>query len=89
MLTFLLWAACQYHTHLEWRPPTSKNVVGYNVYRRLASDKDYQKINPYLVKDTDYNDPLPCFIRANYYVTSVDKKGRESKPSNYFTVAKP
>ena len=57
-------------------------IAGYNVYRKLATEAFYNKINTSIVTDTFYIDIST--VEGNtysYYITGVDSAGIESAPS--------
>jgi hypothetical protein len=67
---------------LAWRPPPA-TVAGYNVYRGVAAKGPFTRL-------TSSPHPLATFTDASvvggatyfYMTTAVNKRGRESKPSN-------
>jgi len=64
-------------------------VAGYNVYRETQSSPPV-KLTAQIVVGTQYTDPTVEAGRIySYYVTSVDSKGLESKPSARITVTVP
>ena len=74
---------------LTWVPSTSP-VVGYNVYRAMSADGPVIRLTPQPVPATQYTD-LNVEAGKNYvyYLTSVDFRGTESKPSNNISVTVP
>lgn len=74
------------HSHsvnLRWRASSSKDVIGYNVYRGSKAAGPYRKINPVLVAATVYTDTSVMNGKAYYYVTTaVDADKEESRDSN-------
>ncbi len=68
---------------LSWASSTSGGVVGYNVYRGIATSGPYTKINPVLNASTSYTDSFVQAGQTYYYMTtSVAGTGKESKYSN-------
>jgi hypothetical protein len=75
---------------LEWRASTSKNVVGYNIYRGVKPGGPYRKINSELDKATCYTDSSVVNGATYYYVsTAVNSHNRESAYSNLAEVKVP
>jgi len=73
---------------LTWNPSTSV-VAGYNVYR-TPEGGSRQKLTDHLVKGTEYVDSNVQPGHAyTYVVTSVDAKGRESRPTDPITAKVP
>ncbi|MGO9084693.1 MAG: choice-of-anchor D domain-containing protein [Candidatus Sulfotelmatobacter sp.] len=63
---------------LTWSPSTSQ-VSGYNVYRRLAGGSTYQKMNSSLDPDTQFTDATVAPGKTYEYVTTaVNSRGEES-----------
>jgi hypothetical protein len=81
------------HSHsvdLKWHASTSKNVIGYNVYRGIKSGGPYRKINPTLDKATAYTDTSVVNGTVYYYVaTAVNSHSRESAYSKLARVKIP
>ena len=76
---------------ITWTASTSK-VFGYNVYRSsgAAKSQKIEKITDGIVFGTQYTDHTAIGGQTyTYYVTAVDFKGLESKPSAKFTVTVP
>jgi fibronectin type 3 domain-containing protein len=73
---------------ISWNPAKS-NIAGYNVYR----DWQYNgatRLNPQIVQGTQFVDNTAIAGHIySYYVTSVDSKGLESKPSEIASVVVP
>jgi fibronectin type 3 domain-containing protein len=64
-------------------------VAGYNVYRESQSGSA-TKLTVRIVEGTQYTDnAVQAGQIYSYYVTSVDFKGQESKPSARITVTVP
>jgi hypothetical protein len=67
---------------LSWNPSTSQ-VVGYNVYRRIASGGAYAKLNPSVDANTNYTDnSVQSGQTYDYVTTAVDSSNVESGYSN-------
>ncbi len=71
---------------LLWEDPISiENIAEYNIYREGSSDGNFEwignnaasEINEFI--DTDSNS---ASLAYRYHITSVDKNGKESEPSN-------
>ena len=74
---------------LSWIPSTTKDVVGYNVYRG-ADGKYWKKINSSLDASTAYTDNAAADSTTYYYATTaVDVYGNESEKSNIVQTAVP
>ena len=79
----------QHSVALSWNPSTSQ-VIGYNVYRRIASVDSYTKLNTSVDATTDYTDTSVQSGQTYYYVTtSVDSSNGESSYSNQATAVIP
>jgi fibronectin type 3 domain-containing protein len=64
--------------NLDWNASTSKDVVGYNVYRS-ADASNWKKINLSLIGPTLYSDSTVSNSSTYYYsATAVDVNGKES-----------
>lgn len=73
---------------ISWVPSKSA-VAGYIVYRISSSGK-IDRLTKALVTDTKYTDAtVEGGQTYSYYVTSVDAKGVESKPSDKITATVP
>ena len=67
---------------LSWNP-SQDQVIGYNLYRSLASGGPYSKINANLIPNTNYTDLSVQHGITYYYVaTAVDPEQQESMYSN-------
>ena len=63
---------------LSWNP-SQDQVIGYNLYRSLASGGPYSKINANLIPTTNYTDLSVQHGITYYYVaTAVDREQQES-----------
>ena len=75
---------------LAWHASTSKNVIGYNIYRGIKPRGPYRKINSGLDKATCYTDSSVVNGTTYYYVsTAVNSHNRESAYSNLAEVKVP
>ena len=64
---------------LSWKASTTKNVVGYNVYR-APDGATWKRINASTVASTLYSDPTVANNTTYYYAaTAVDIYGHESR----------
>jgi fibronectin type 3 domain-containing protein len=64
---------------LEWNDNAETDVNGYNVYRSLTSGSGYNKENPQLLSNSNYNDTNVVNGTPYYYVvTAVDDNDHES-----------
>ena len=58
---------------LNWNASISSGVIGYNVYRRIASGGPYSKVNSSVVTVTTYNDNTVQPGQTYFYVvTSIN-----------------
>jgi fibronectin type 3 domain-containing protein len=58
---------------LNWNASISSGVIGYNVYRRIASGGPYTKVNSSVVTVTTYNDNTVQPGQTYFYVvTSIN-----------------
>jgi hypothetical protein len=74
---------------LTWNPSTSQ-VIGYNVYRRVASGGSYTRVNTSLDANTSYTDSTVLTGQTyDYVTTSVDSSNLESGYSNEATAVIP
>ncbi|MGH7869487.1 MAG: choice-of-anchor D domain-containing protein, partial [Candidatus Dormibacteraceae bacterium] len=68
---------------LSWNASTSKNIVGYNMYRGTHPNGPFNKINTSLITVTSYQDNTVYPGDAYYYMaTAVNSQGVESPDSN-------
>jgi len=64
---------------LAWAASTSLNVIGYNVYRGIASGGPFTKLSSSPVTSLSYVDATVVSGETYYYVTTaVDSSGNES-----------
>jgi hypothetical protein len=71
-------AGANHVVNLDWNASTSKDVVGYNVYRSPDATT-WKKINVSLIGPTLYTDSTVANGSTYYYAaTAVDVKGKES-----------
>lgn len=71
-------AGANHVVNLDWTASTSKDVVGYNVYRSPDA-MTWKKINVSLIGSTLYTDSTVANDSTYYYsATAVDVKGKES-----------
>ena len=69
--------------YVVWSPNTTRNLVGYNVYRTLAPGEGHQRLNAEPLGDTSYVDQaVQNGTTYHYAVTAVDTFGLESPLSN-------
>jgi hypothetical protein len=79
----------QHSVALSWDASTSQ-VVGYNVYRGVASGGPYTRLNPSVDTGTTYTDNSVQSGQIYYYVTTgVDSSNVESAYSNQATASIP
>ena len=84
--------AVHHSVHLNWAGPkiSVDKVAGYNIYRSVKGGKKFRKLNRTPVPEPEYDDTT---VRSGktyvYRVKSVDAMGRESGPSNQFTLKVP
>jgi fibronectin type 3 domain-containing protein len=73
---------------VSWKPGKSP-VAGYNVYRVMPPGGPI-KLSPAIVTDTQFTDRTVAAGNTYlYFVTTVDSKGVESRPSDKLSVAVP
>ena len=56
---------------LNWNASISSGVIGYNVYRRIASGGPYTKVNSSVVTVTTYNDNTVQPGQTYFYVVTT------------------
>jgi hypothetical protein len=79
----------QHSVALSWNASSSQ-VIGYNVYRRVASGGPYAKLNPSVSPTTNYTDTsVESGVTYDYVTTAVDASNVESTYSNLATAAIP
>lgn len=82
-------AGANHVVNLDWNASTSKDVVGYNVYRSPDATT-WKKINVSLIGPTLYSDSTVANDSTYYYAaTAVDAKGKESTKTLPIKVAVP
>jgi len=84
--------AAGYQVDLTWDAPGTSTdpVAGYNVYRAASGSSLFTLLNSSVDSVTNYTDSsVAGGSNYEYEVTSVDKKGVESQPSNVFSVSIP
>jgi len=80
----------QHKVQLSWKASTSKNILGYNVYRGTRSSGPYKKINTVLDPNTRFTDLTVAAGHKYYYVaTAVNSRKRESADSKQIQVVIP
>jgi fibronectin type 3 domain-containing protein len=73
---------------VSWKPGKSP-VAGYNVYRVLPPGGPI-RLSPAVVTDTQFTDRTVAAGNTYlYFITTVDSKGVESRPSDNLSVAVP
>ena len=71
-------ATANHVVDLSWKPSTSKDIAGYNVYRG-PNGTTWTKVNPGLVASTLYSDSTVANNTTYYYATTaVNTEGEES-----------
>src|SRR5579864_2854583 len=79
----------QHSVALSWDPSTSQ-VIGYNIYRRIGPSGSFAKLNPSVNATTSYTDTaVQSGLTYDYVTTSVDSSNLESAYSNQATAAIP
>jgi hypothetical protein len=81
-------AGAAYSVSLNWKPSTSANVTGYNVYRSVNPNSNFDLLTPTPVNGTSYVDTTVLGGTYYYYATAVSKN-QESGKSNVVTVSVP
>ncbi len=66
---------------LSWEANSETGLEGYNVYKKLSSQDDYEKLNDELVTQTTYENTEGPSGSCAYAVTAVDRCGNESERS--------
>lgn len=80
----------KYKVQLSWKASTSKNVVGYNIYRGTKSGGPYKKINSALDPNTKFTDSTVAAGDKYYYVAkAVNSSKKESAYSKQKQVVIP
>jgi len=76
------------HVIVTWTASTSTNVVGYNVYRKLANQSSFSRVATVTgTSFTDTNiDSSVVFDQIQYFVRAVNSSSLESANSNTATV---
>jgi len=65
---------------LHWRRNLEPDILGYNVYRRKAGEKEFQKLNESpLPKDTNLDTGVVLQQEYEYAVTAVDNSPRRNE----------
>jgi fibronectin type 3 domain-containing protein len=81
-------AANPHSVTLSWKPSKSP-VAGYNVYRVLPPGGPI-KVSSGIVTETQFTDrTVEAGTTYFYFVTAVDSKGIESRPSERLSIAVP
>jgi uncharacterized repeat protein (TIGR03803 family) len=82
-ILFLPALAAAHSVGLSWDPSTSKNIIGYNVYRGPTANGPFTKINSQLDPNTSYTDTTVQSGQTYFYAaTAVDNQNVESDYSN-------
>ncbi len=69
-----------------WNESQDKNVIGYNLYYKKASDAKYKKLNKTVLKEAKATlGGLSTGVEYNFIVTSIGKDGTESDFSESVT----
>jgi hypothetical protein len=79
----------QHSVALSWDPSTSQ-VIGYNIYRRIGSSGSYTKLNTSVNATTSFADnSVQSGQTYDYVTTAVDSSNVESAYSNQATATIP
>ena len=82
-------AAANHVVDLSWKPSTSSDVAGYNIYRS-ADAATWKRINASLIASTLYSDSSVANGSTYYYAaTAVDTYGKESRKTAAIKVSVP
>jgi len=84
--------AAHHQVSLSWAAPQKSpvSVAGYNIYRATGGSTSYHLLNASEDGQTSYIDTTVLSSTTyTYYVTSVDRKGTQSLPSNKVIVTVP
>ena len=85
-----LMAPPSHSVSLSWTASSSTGLLGYNIYRSLASGGPYTKLNSSPVSGTNYFDSSVTAGLTYYYVaTAVGQGNVESAYSNQATATIP
>ena len=64
---------------LNWEPGPEKDLAGYKVWRRAASEEDFRALTPQPILENAYTDrAVEKGVRYTYTLTAVDALGNES-----------
>ena len=64
---------------IKWEDPGNQNIIGYNIYRKTITEKDYKKINNERILALSYTEDDQTKPNNYFYkVSAVDKYGNES-----------
>ncbi len=77
--------ADQIGIHLFWNTPSDPTTYGFNIYRKSENDSKFIRITqkPVPAGNIKYIDSKVEYGKTyEYYITSIDEKNNESKPSN-------
>lgn len=75
-------ASANHVVNLTWKPSTSSNISGYNMYRSSDSTT-WKRVNVALLASTSYSDSTVSNGNTYYYAaTAVDILGKESSMSS-------
>jgi len=67
---------------ISWDPTDNALVAGFNLYRSVAINGTFEKINTSLIEDTLFLDiPVETGKEFYYYITMANTQGEESMPS--------
>ncbi|MBN2373710.1 hypothetical protein JXL19_07985 [bacterium] len=68
------------YVKLTWEESQEENVTGYNVYRRLKTERDFTRLTPDPIKETYYNDTTVSADKGYLYsVVAVTGGGMETR----------
>lgn len=76
--------------NLVWTPNSEPDIAGYNVYKRVAGEDEYQKLTTNLVLENSFDDTSVGPETTYYYIVkAVDDTEKESESSNEVVITFP
>ncbi|WP_223587754.1 multicopper oxidase domain-containing protein [Neobacillus bataviensis] len=73
---------------IVWDISISKDIIGYNIYRKAILEKDFKKVNRESINTNSFAETDPLSPKNYYYaVTAVDRYGNESPYSKEIMIS--